>query len=136
MRVAALLAIALLFGAGAGALIVLGTRDAALVTGGVLLLVGIPLMALARRQLGSAFAFAPQAKRLVTTGLYSRVPHSMYFFLDLALLGGIMMLRRVWLLVPWLGLVAAQTLQARRESRILEGAFGDSYREYRKRTWW
>jgi protein-S-isoprenylcysteine O-methyltransferase Ste14 len=91
---------------------------------------------LARRQLGRAFAFTPQAKGLVTTGLYARIPHPMYLFLDLALLGGVTILRQVWLLAPWAALVAAQVLQARREATILEHAFGDAYRDYRKRTWW
>jgi protein-S-isoprenylcysteine O-methyltransferase Ste14 len=136
MRVAVLLAAALLLALGVGGLIVLGTKQSALLGGGVLMLVGLPLVVLARLQLGSAFAFAPQAKGLVTTGLYSRIPHPMYVFLDVALLGGITLLRQAWLLVPWVGLVAVQVLQARRETSILERAFGDAYRDYRKRTWW
>jgi protein-S-isoprenylcysteine O-methyltransferase Ste14 len=42
--------------------------------------------------------------------------------------------RPVW----WLVLVAVvvlQTLRARREARVLEVAFGDEYREYRRKTW-
>jgi protein-S-isoprenylcysteine O-methyltransferase Ste14 len=120
----------------AGALILQGTREAILATGGGLLVVGLPLLVLARRQLGSAFAITPQAKGLVTQGLYSRIPHPMYAFLDLTLLGGIVLLRQAWLLVAWAGLVIVQVLQARRESKILEHAFGDQYRQYRKRTWW
>jgi protein-S-isoprenylcysteine O-methyltransferase Ste14 len=136
MRVALLLAAAVLFAVGVGSVIVLGTKESALLCGGVLVLVGLPLVVLARLQLGSAFAFTPQAKGLVTRGLYSRIPHPMYVFLDLALLGGITLLRQLWLLVPWVGLIAVQVLQARRETAILERAFGDAYRDYRKRTWW
>jgi protein-S-isoprenylcysteine O-methyltransferase Ste14 len=55
----------------------------------------------------------------------------MYAFLDLALLGVIIMARRQWPLVIWAGLVAVQASQARREARILEQAFGDAYRDYR-----
>jgi protein-S-isoprenylcysteine O-methyltransferase Ste14 len=136
MRVVALLTVALLLAVGAGTLIVQGTRQAALFLGGVLVLVGLPLVVLARRQLGRAFAFTPQAKGLVTQGLYSRIPHPMYVFLDLALLGAIVMLGQAWLLVAWAGLLVAQAVQARREAIILEGAFGDAYRDYRKGTWW
>ena len=93
-------------------------------------------MVLPRRQLANAFAITPRAKGLVTMGLYSRIPHPMYVFLDLALLGVVTMLRQPWLLVPWLALVAVQVLQARREATILERAFGDAYRDYRNRTWW
>jgi len=28
-----------------------------------------------------------------------------------------------------------QTIRARREARVLEAAFGDEYREYRRKTW-
>jgi protein-S-isoprenylcysteine O-methyltransferase Ste14 len=31
--------------------------------------------------------------------------------------------------------IVAQTLRARREARVLEAAFGDAYREYRRKTW-
>lgn len=136
MRTAVLPTLAVLLAVGAGALIEQGTSRATLVAGGVLVLVGLPLLVLARWQLGGAFAFTPQAKGLVTHGLYSRIPHPMYVFLDLSLLGGIIMLRQAWLIVVWAGLVVAQVLQARREAKVLERAFGDTYREYRKVTWW
>lgn len=136
MRAAVLLALVVLLAAGGATLITRGTGPATLCAGGVLILVGLPLLALARRQLGAAFAFTPQAKGLVTQGFYSRIPHPMYVFLDMALLGGVIMLRQAWLLVVWGGLVAVQVLQARREAKILERAFGEAYREYRRRTWW
>jgi protein-S-isoprenylcysteine O-methyltransferase Ste14 len=31
--------------------------------------------------------------------------------------------------------VIGQTIRARREARVLEAAFGDAYREYRRKTW-
>jgi protein-S-isoprenylcysteine O-methyltransferase Ste14 len=40
--------------------------------------------------------------------------------------------------VLWLGVVAIavmQKLRARREARVLEAAFGNAYRDYRRRTW-
>ena len=136
MRVAVLLTVAMVLALGAGALIGQGTTQAGVFAGGTLVVVGVPLMLLARHQLGDAFAFTPQAKGLVTSGLYARIPHPMYVFLDLTLLGGIILLHQVWLLSPWVGLVVIQALQARRESRVLEQAFGDAYRHYRQRTWW
>ena len=121
---------------GAFLLIRRGTRPESLVVGAALILVGLPLLAAGRRQLGSAFSMAPRAKGLVTSGLYSKIPHPMYVFLDMALLGGIVVLRQPWLLVVWCGLVAIQVWQARREAKVLEQAFGDAYRQYRARTWW
>jgi protein-S-isoprenylcysteine O-methyltransferase Ste14 len=32
-------------------------------------------------------------------------------------------------------IVAMQTLRARREAQVLEAAFGDCYRDYRRKTW-
>ncbi len=131
-----MLAIAFLLALAALALVRRGTPWQTLLVGGILVAIGLPLVALARRQLGEAFAVAPQAKGLVTGGLYARVPHPMYVFLDVVLLGAIVMTRQAWPLVLWGGLVCVQAWQAQREARVLERAFGDAYREYRKRTWW
>jgi protein-S-isoprenylcysteine O-methyltransferase Ste14 len=60
----------------------------------------------------------------------------MYAFLDLVLLGAILAVREEWLVAAWLGLLAFQAWQARREARVLERAFGDAYREYRGQAWW
>jgi protein-S-isoprenylcysteine O-methyltransferase Ste14 len=60
----------------------------------------------------------------------------MYVFLDLALLGVVVALRQTWLLAIWVGLLIVQAWQAHREAKVLEQAFGDSYRDYRSRTWW
>ena len=136
MRGAGVVTAVVVLGVSAFLLIQQGTRRQALLTGGLLLMIGIPLLGLARRQRGRAFAITPQAKGLVTEGLYARIPHPMYAFLDLALLGVIIVARQQWLLVIWAGLVAVQASQARREARILEQAFGDAYRDYRRRTWW
>ena len=117
-------------------LIVLGPARVGQVLGGLLAIASLTLLAAARIQLGEAFAVAPRAKVLVTGGLYSRIPHPMYLFLDLSLLGIILGLRMPVLLLGWIALVAVQSWQAAREDRVLEQAFGDAYREYRRKTWW
>jgi len=45
-------------------------------------------------------------------------------------------LRQPWLVALWLALAAVHAWAARRESRVLERAFGDAYRQYRAKTWW
>ena len=123
---------------GVGAFVVIreGTREQAWIVGGLLLAVGLPLLALARRQLGRAFAFTPAAKGLVTHGLYSRIPHPMYVFLDMTLFGVIVLLRQAWALAILVGLAIVQAWQAGREARVLEQRFGSEYCAYRARTWW
>lgn len=111
-------------------------RQAALVIGCAIVAVAVPCMFVARRQLGEAFSVNPHATVLVTHGFYARIPHPMYFFLDLSLLGLIIALRQPWLLIAWGAFVTVQATQSRREYRVLEAAFGDEYREYRRRTWW
>jgi len=77
MRSAALVAAVVVLGVGALVLIQQGTSRQTLLTGGLLLALGLPLLGVARRQLGGAFAITPQAKGLVTQGLYARIPHPM-----------------------------------------------------------
>jgi protein-S-isoprenylcysteine O-methyltransferase Ste14 len=46
----------------------------------ICLIVGLPsfvLMVVSRRQLGASFSVRPEAKTLVTSGLYSRIQHPM-----------------------------------------------------------
>ncbi len=136
MRVTIPLAATIVLLSGAWALLEIGTPHMARAAGGCLVVLGLPLLGLTRRQLGKAFSIAPQAKGLVTHGLYARIPHPMYVFLDVVLLGIVLIIGAAWLLVPWAGLVAVQAWQAGREARVLEQAFGDAYRQYRKRTWW
>jgi protein-S-isoprenylcysteine O-methyltransferase Ste14 len=113
-----------------------GSVGLTLVVGIAIAAVGLPLVIVSRRQLGPAFAVTAQAKGLVTTGLYAKIPHPMYAFLDLTVLGAVIALRQVWLLVLWCGLVGVQMFEAHREARALAAVYGDRYLDYRRQTWW
>jgi protein-S-isoprenylcysteine O-methyltransferase Ste14 len=39
----------------------------------------------------------------------------------------------LWVLIPVI--IIVQTIRAHREAQVLEAAFGDTYREYRSKTW-
>jgi protein-S-isoprenylcysteine O-methyltransferase Ste14 len=136
MRRAVLVVVAFLSAAGALLLITHHTARQDLLVGGALMAVGVPLMIVSRVQLGSAFSIGPKATALVTRGIYSKIPHPLFFFLDLALLGLVIAIRQPWLVAAWLALVAVHGWAAAREAKVLARAFGDSYREYRARTWW
>jgi protein-S-isoprenylcysteine O-methyltransferase Ste14 len=103
--------------------------------GTALVVVGLLFIAVARYQLGRSFSVKAEAHQLVTTGLYSKIRNPIYVFGMVMITGMILVLQRP---EGWLVLVAAivgQTIRARREARVLEAAFGDEYREYRRKTW-
>jgi protein-S-isoprenylcysteine O-methyltransferase Ste14 len=103
--------------------------------GTVLIVAGVSFIGVARYQLGRAFSVKAEAHNLVTTGLYSKIRNPIYVFGTVMLAGMILVLQRPegWLVL--LVAVVAQTIRARREARVLEAAFGDAYREYRRKTW-
>lgn len=103
--------------------------------GTVLAVVGVGFIGVARYQLGESFSIKPEAHALVTTGLYSKIRNPIYVFGMVMGAGLILALQRpaLWLLL--VAVVVGQTIRARREARVLEAAFGDAYREYRRKTW-
>jgi protein-S-isoprenylcysteine O-methyltransferase Ste14 len=105
------------------------------IAGAIVAVVGYGFLATARLQLGASFAVLPQAKGLVSQGLYSRIRNPMYVFVDMTVFGLILALNLPWLLlllVPW---AILQVRQAGRESKVLHDKFGQAYLDYRKQTW-
>ncbi len=103
--------------------------------GAILAIVGYVLVCVARIQLGKAFTVQPKATVLVTHGLYARLRNPIYVFVDVLLVGFLLIVNAPWLLPLVAVLIAAQTLQARREARVLQSVFGQAYDDYRSRTW-
>ena len=112
-----------------------GPRTTIWYTGLLLSAVSLPLWVVARRQLGNAFTVMPEARQLVTHGLYSKIRHPIYVFGSLAYFGSLLALQ-VWpILVTWLALTAIEVVRARREDRVLADTFGPAYAAYRSKTW-
>ena len=109
--------------------------NAARIAGVVISLPSLILLFVARFQLGRSFSVTPQARKLVTTGLYSKIRNPMYVFSFLVVFGFLLALQKPYLLLLLLILLPVQILRARQEARVLEQTFGDAYREYRSRTW-
>ena len=102
------------------------------------LLIAVPaaiLVIIARYQLGKSFSVSPQARQLVTHGLYSKFRNPMYVFSGLLVFSFVLALQKPILLVIFAVLIPLQIIRARQEAKILEARFGDAYREYRKNTW-
>jgi len=105
------------------------------IAGAILAAGSVALLLLARLQLGKSFSVTPQAKGLVTHGLYSRIRNPMYVFLDLALVGVALATDSWYPLLPLIILVPLQVRNSGREARLLQEKFGAAYSEYRRSTW-
>ncbi|MGO9088216.1 MAG: methyltransferase family protein [Candidatus Sulfotelmatobacter sp.] len=103
--------------------------------GTALVVVGISCIVMARLQLGKSFSITAQARQLVTAGIYSKIRNPIYVFGAVTIAGVILVVQKPVLWVVLFILLILQTLRARREARVLEAAFGDAYREYRRKTW-
>lgn len=103
--------------------------------GAALLIAGIGGIATARCQLGRSFAIKPEARKLVTHGVYSKIRNPIYVFGVVMIAGFVLVLQRPILWLILLPVIVMQTVRARREAKVLEAAFGDAYREYRRKTW-
>jgi protein-S-isoprenylcysteine O-methyltransferase Ste14 len=103
--------------------------------GSVLMLAGMAGILTARFQLGSSFSIRPEAHKLVTHGVYSKIRNPIYVFGSAIIAGLTLVLHRPSLWLLFIFIVVVQTIRARREAQVLESAFGDEYREYRRKTW-
>ena len=101
----------------------------------VLLIPALILLTVARIQLGNSFSMTPQAKLLVTHGIYSRIRNPIYVFGTIVFAGLFLFLERPLLLLLLVPVLILQVTRARAEARILEEHFGDDYRRYRASTW-
>jgi len=103
--------------------------------GAVLYIAGFALITVARAQLGEAFSLTPQARVLVTHGLYSRIRNPVYIFGMVAVLGIVLYWGQPRLLLMFAVLIPLQIVRARAEARVLKERFGDEYRRYKEQTW-
>jgi protein-S-isoprenylcysteine O-methyltransferase Ste14 len=109
--------------------------DAARATGFVLALIFLTLLTVARIQLGDNFSVAPEARTLVTTGLYSKVRNPVYVFGILGIFGMLLYAHLYPAMLIFAVILPLQFVRARAEARVLEAKFGDEYRAYRDKTW-
>ncbi len=100
-----------------------------------LMVTGFPLWLLAHVQLGTSFTAKPEARNLVTRGLYSKIRNPIYLFGSIAIIGIFLFLGRPYLLLIFVVLIPLQLFRMRKETKVLEEKFGDEYRNYRRATW-
>jgi len=103
--------------------------------GAVMTLMAFALWIIARIQLGNAFSLAPKANFLVTSGLYSKLRHPVYYFSILAVVGIGTFIWEAYMLLPVVLLVVLEYLRIQKEEKLLVAKFGADYLVYKKRTW-
>jgi len=131
VTLAPLIGIALLLILGGAA----GPWTPARIAGLALTIIGIVPLTIARFNLGDSFSIAPEARKLVTHGIYSRIRHPVYVFATLIVAGVAFYFRIPMLLLVLAPLIPVQIARARREEQVLEAKFGEEYRAYRRKTW-
>jgi protein-S-isoprenylcysteine O-methyltransferase Ste14 len=105
------------------------------VIGLVLAILGFTALTAARLTLGNSFSITPQARQLVTSGIYSRVRHPVYVFSTIAIGGLFLYIRQPWFCLILIPLVILQVIRACAEERVLTEKFGEAYTRYKQQTW-
>jgi protein-S-isoprenylcysteine O-methyltransferase Ste14 len=112
-------------------------EEALAAAGALLVLAGAGLALWARLRLGRWFTGTLGVKvghELVSDGPYAVTRHPMYTGLLIMMLGAALAWNSVSTLVLAVLLVVPFVIQARIEEPLLEGYFGEAYREYRRRV--
>lgn len=103
--------------------------------GAIITLTAFILWIIARIQLGNAFTIAPDTKFIVTSGLYSKLRHPVYYFSVLTLVGLCVYLWQLPMLAILCIFVIIQALRIYKEDTLLSQHFGKEYIDYKKATW-
>ena len=93
------------------------------------------LWARSRYDLGASFTGRAEAKALVTRGIYAKIRHPIYIFGECLCAGLFVFIGQPLLWLVFAATIPMQVIRARKEQRVLEAAFGDEYRAYRRRAW-
>ena len=94
-----------------------GTWNIQRYVGSILTVVGAAFLGVSRYELGKSFSIRPEARQLITHGIYSRIRNPIYVFGAVMIVGLILVLQTP---ILWIGLVAVviiQTIRARQEAR-------------------
>ena len=83
------------------------------ILGLILALAGLAGVAVARAQLGISFTLAPEARALVTHGIYSKVRNPVYLFSAIAIAGLLLYINRLSFFWIFLLIIPLQVIRAR-----------------------
>lgn len=98
-----------------------------------ILVAGQFLCAVAMLQLGRSFSVMPEARRLVTAGLYGKIRHPLYLAEAVATLGVYLQFRSLTAALLVAAQFGVQLWRMKEEEKVLEAQFPE-YAGYRRRT--
>jgi protein-S-isoprenylcysteine O-methyltransferase Ste14 len=105
------------------------------ILGFILTLLSAVFWLFARWEINDAFSVRPMARKIVSTGVYSKIRHPIYIASILTGLGFCLMAQKWYVYVLVFCLLVVQLLRAMQEEKILTKTFGQEYIEYKKSTW-
>jgi protein-S-isoprenylcysteine O-methyltransferase Ste14 len=105
------------------------------IAGAALAIPSFVLWFVARVQLGKSFSITPQARELVTHGLYSKIRNPVYLFGSLLIAGIFLYIGKPELLWLFAVLIPVQFFRIKKEEKVLQEKFGETYLQYKKNTW-
>lgn len=110
--------------------------NALAITGIIISILGYIPWIVARRELGNSLTIKPEARKLVTSGIYSKIQHPLYISQTLVLLGLALFLQS-WIfgLLCVGGYILLSIYRGYEEHRVLRNAFGEEYEVYASKTW-
>jgi protein-S-isoprenylcysteine O-methyltransferase Ste14 len=89
----------------------------------LLVFAGNTLAAFALMQLGRSFSVMPEARRLVTSGLYGLIRHPLYLAEEVAVIGILLQYLSAWTVLLCIAHAAFQLRRMRNEEVVLTGAY-------------
>ena len=103
--------------------------------GFVILLAGFIFWIKSLEDIGASFQASPKAKKLVTTGMYSKFRHPIYYsgiLMDI----GLVIYSLNWIIFAIVFVIfLIQLYRIHNEERILIQKFGKKYLDYKKQSW-
>jgi protein-S-isoprenylcysteine O-methyltransferase Ste14 len=99
-----------------------------------LFFVGLIFWIKSLKDIGPSFSASAKAKKLVTTGMYSKFRHPIYYSGILMDIGLVISTLKLWIFLIVFVIFLIQLIRIHREEKILIRKFGKRYIEYKKRT--